>query len=329
MNLEHLGCLGAILATLLLVPDGASGQDPLVLDKTISMPEVRGRIDHLAIDPTGERLFVAALGNDTVEVVDLKAGRWIGRVESLREPQGLAYVAGVGQVIVANGGGGVSILAGTPLRISGAIAGLDDADNVRVDGATERLYVGYGHALAVIDVAGRRVTDHIALPGHPEGFQLDTHGAKIFVNVPSAGQIAVLDRDKREQIATWRLADAAANFPMALDAAHRRLFVGARRPPRLLAYDFDSGNVVATLPIGGDVDDLFYDEKRQRIYAICGEGVVTVIQQSGVSDYQRAGEVKTAPGARTGLFAAERDALYVAVPAQGTSAAEIRVYTPR
>jgi DNA-binding beta-propeller fold protein YncE len=330
INLQRAGYLGACLATFLLVPDAAAGPDPLVLDKAISMPQVRGRVDHLGIDLSGERLFVAALGNDSVEIIDLRAGQWIGRVESLREPQGVVFMARTGQVFVANAGGGISILAGAPLRISEAIAGLDDADNVRVDSSAERrLYVGYGRALAVIDVATRRVIDRIALAGHPEGFQLDPHGARIFVNVPSASQIAVVDRDKHEQIATWRLVDAAANFPMAVDAVHRRLFVGTRRPPKLLAFDLDRGNVVATLPIGGDVDDLFYDEKRQRIYAVCGEGVVTVIEQSGVGDYRRVGEVRTAPGARTGLFAPERDALYVAVPARATSPAEIRVYATR
>ena len=329
MDLERFGCIAACLATFLFAPGMARGQDPLVLDKTIAMPGVRGRIDHLSIDPAGQRLFVAALGNDTVEVVDLRSGQWVGRVESLREPQGVLFIARTGQVFVANAGGGVSILAGAPLRISEGMTGLDDADNLRIDSSAERLYVGYGHALAIIDVAGRRISDRIALAGHPEGFELDPRGARIYVNVPSAGQIAVLDRDRREQIATWRVVEAAANFPMAIDAIHRRLFVGARRPPQLLVFDLDSGKLVATAPIGGDVDDLFYDEKRQRIYAICGAGVVTVIQQSGVSDYRRVGDVKTAPGARTGLFVPESDALYVAVPARATSAAEIRGYTMR
>ena len=152
----------------------------------------------------------------------------------VREPQGVLFIARTGQVFVANAGGGVSILAGAPLRISEGMTGLDDADNLRIDSSAERLYVGYGHALAMIDVAGRRISDRIALAGHPEGFELDPRGARIYVNVPSAGQIAVLDRDRREQIATWRVVEAAANFPMAIDAIHRRLFVGARRPPQLL-----------------------------------------------------------------------------------------------
>jgi DNA-binding beta-propeller fold protein YncE len=303
--------------------------EPLELTNTIAMPGVRGRIDHLDVDLAGERLFVAALGNNTVEIIDLLAGVVIGRLESVREPQGIAFVPKTGKVFVGNGGGDVSVFSGKPLRAAGTVAGLDDADNVRLDGMGTSLYVGYGGALAVIDPSTQAITARIRLAGHPESFQLGPDDSRVFVNVPSAAQIAVVDRGRHEQVATWPVADAAANFPMALDAAHHRLFVATRRPPRLLAYDTDTGKVVAALPIGGDADDLFYDAKRQRIYAICGDGLVNVIEQRDVNQYVTAGEVRTAPGARTGLFVAERSALYVAVPARGGSTAEIRTYTVR
>ena len=213
------------------------------------------------------------------------------------------------------------------MRATGTIDNLEDADNLRLDGAGTNVYLGYGRALAIIDSGRQSVTAQVRLAGHPESFQLEPDGPRIFVNVPSAGHIAVVDRNKHEQVATWRLVGAGANFPMALDAAHHRLFVGTRRPPKLLVYDTDTGEIVAELPIGGDVDDVFYDEKRQRIYAICGAGVVNVIEQRDVNQYVAASEVKTAPGARTGLFVADRSALCVAVPARGSSTAEVRAYT--
>ncbi len=306
-----------------------AAQEPLEFAKIIAMPGVRGRIDHLDIDLIGNRLFVAALGHNAVEVIDLQGGRTLGRFEHLREPQGVAYVSKTEQLFVANGGGDISVFAGTPMRLAGTIGGLEDADYFRFDGAGRSLYVGYGHALAAIEATSHKVTARVPLAGHPEGFQLDANSARIFVNVLTAGQIAVVDSDKLQQLSTWHLVNAAANFPMALDAAHRRLFVGTRRPPRLLVYDMETGNVTATLPIGSDVDDLFYDAKRRRIYAICGEGVVNVIRQRDVNEYTNDGEVRTAPGARTGLFVAERSELYVAIPAREGSPAEIRAYTVR
>jgi DNA-binding beta-propeller fold protein YncE len=308
----------------------AQGTEALVtLSKTIALPGVSGRIDHLDVDLSGQRLFVAALANNTVEIVDLAAERVAGRLESLREPQGVSYVPKLGRLFVANGGGDVSVFSGTPLRAGAKIGSLEDADNIRLDSADETLYLGYGSALAVIDAGSSKITGRVRLAGHPESFQLDVESARIFVNVPGAGHVAVVDRGKNEQIAAWPLADAAGNFPMALDAVHHRLFVGTRRPAKLLVYDTDSGKVVAALPIGGDVDDLFYDSKRQRIYAICGEGLLNIVEQRNVNEYVAAGEVKTAPGARTGLFVADRGALYVAVPARGASPAEIRAYAMR
>jgi DNA-binding beta-propeller fold protein YncE len=304
-------------------------EPPVKLTKTIALPGVRGRIDHLDVDLSGQRLFVAALGNNTVEVIDLAAEKVSGRLESLREPQGVSYVPKVGRLFVANGGGDVSVFSGAPLRASAKIGSLEDADNIRLDSAGGTLYVGYGSALAVIDAGNSKITGRVRLAGHPESFQLDVDDSRIFVNVPNAGHVAVVDRSKNEQITAWPLADAAANFPMALDGVHHRLFVGTRRPAKLLVYDTDSGKVAAAVPIGGDVDDLFYDSKRQRIYAICGEGVVNIVEQRDVNQYVAAGEVKTAPGARTGLFVADLGILYVAVPARGDSPAEIRAYTIR
>ena len=117
-----------------------------------------------------------------------------------------------------------------------------------------------------------------------------------------------------------------ANFPMALDEPDRRLFVATRRPAALLVYDIDDGRRIASLPIGGDADDLFFDAERKRIYAICGQGVVDVVQQRDADRYETAARLTTTPGSRTGLFVPSRKTLYVAVPAHATSSAEIRVY---
>ena len=305
----------------------AMAQPALELVQTVPLPDVRGRIDHLGVDVDGERLFVAALGNDTVEVVDLRSGRRTIRLEHLREPQGVGYVADTKQLFVANGGSGrVDVFAGPELAAAAHVERLEDADNVRYDGDGNRIFVGYGRAMAVIDAASSKLLRRIELAGHPESFQLESSGPRIFINVPTAGQIAVVDRRDGSAIATWSLGDMKANFPMALDEPDRRLFVATRRPAALLVYDIDNGRRIASLPIGGDADDLFFDAEHKRIYAICGQGVVDVVQQRDPDRYETAVRLTTMPGARTGLFVPSRKTLYVAVPAHAASPAEIRAY---
>ena len=300
----------------------------LELIKTIGLPDVRGRIDHLAIDADAERLFVAALGNDSVEVVDLRGGMRTTQIRGLREPQGIGYVRSANRLFVANAGGGVDLYDASSLRRLSHIEGLEDADNVRVDAAGGKVYVGYARALAVIDAKTGKVLEHIALAGHPESFQLESTGTRIFVNVPSAGHVAVVDRSTNVLIGAWRLGDKGANFPMALDEASHRLFVATRKPAALLVFDTRTGMRIADLPIAGDADDLFYDAKRERLYVICGEGVVEIVAQKDAALYERLSIVRTVRGARTGLFVPSREALFVAVPAHADGPAEIRVFRP-
>jgi DNA-binding beta-propeller fold protein YncE len=319
---------GAMFATPLQAAD-VQTTPPLELVQTIRLVDVRGRIDHLAFDADGARLFVAALGNDSVEVVDLHAGTRVSRITGLREPQGIGYVPGTNRLFVANAGGGVDLFEASTLRPLSQIEGLDDADNVRLESAKGNVYVGYGHALAAIEAASGKLLERIDLAGHPESFQLESAGTRIFVNVPTVSQIAVVDRSNKAVVGTWKIVDKQANFPMALDEANGRLFVATRKPASLLVFDTQSGARKADLPIGGDADDLFYDAKRKRLYVICGEGVVDVVEQKDANHYRRVAELRTVRGARTGLFVPARDALFVAVPTQGGVPAEIRVFSTR
>lgn len=319
-------CIGM---TILSIGGSLSAQPaaPLELAQTIILPEVHGRIDHLDLDVPGERLFIAALGNNTLEIVDLRTGKRVERVTALQEPQGVLYVPEQQRLFVASGqGASVHVFAGSPAREIARAVGLEDADNLRYERNSGNVYAGYGSAIAVIS-GNAQLLGRIDLPGHPESFQLESAGPRMFVNVPSARQIAVIDRNKRAVIGTWPLKDVGANFPMALDEQQHRLFVATRRPAAVLAYDTQSGKRVAKLASSGDADDLFYDPARKRIYVVCGEGFVDVVQQRDPDHYDLLNRVKTAAGARTGLFAPAQGAIYVAVPAGGRSSAEIRVYT--
>src|SRR5262249_31046392 len=209
-------------------------------------------------------------------------------------------------VFVANGSANrVDILDAGSLTPVKRVDGLDDADNVRYDATAGKVYVGYGKgALRVMDAATGESLGDISLQGHPESFQLEKGGQRIFVNVPTALRISVVDRAKREVVATWGV-PAAANYPMALDEAGRRLFVGARVPALLVVYDIDAGRVVAKHSIGGDTDDIFFDAAGKRLYVVCGEGRIDVLRQDDPDHYVFEGSVTTAPRARTGLLVPE------------------------
>lgn len=310
------------LFTSLFVVSAAAAA-PLEPAGTIAMPGVRGRIDHFAVDVAGKRLFVAALGNNTVEVFDLAANKHSRSLRGFGEPQGVLYVAASRRLFVANGTADrVDVLDGQSLEPLQRVERLPDADNVRLapDG---RVVVGYGNgALRFLDAMTGKPSTEVKLAGHPESFQLERNGARAYVNVPTAGQVAVVDREKAGVTATWPLEGARANFPMALDEDGRRLFIGARSPAVMLVLDTGSGGVLARLPICGDTDDVFFDARAKRVYVVCGEGKVEVFSQS----LSREALIDTSRGARTGLFVPEYGRLYVAAPASGATPARILVF---
>ena len=301
---------------------------PLRLTQTIALPNVKGRIDHLAVDEAGGRLFICALGNDSAEVIDLRNGQRVHSIGGLGTPQGVAYVPNPSTLYVANDKGGVcNIYDGTSFALTGTVSFEDDADNVRYDSFARRIYVGYGEGnIGVIDATNGKSISSIKLLGHPEAFLLEKQGHRLFVNVPTAGQVAVVDRDKEQVISVWKMDAAAANFPMALDEANHRLFIGCRLPAKVVVLNTDTGSVVTGIAISGDVDDIFYDSERHRLYAICGEGYLQLIHQIDADTYEIAATIPTAAGARTGLFVPELNSLFVAVPHRGSQTAEVRRY---
>jgi YVTN family beta-propeller protein len=301
---------------------------PLVLETKITLGEVSGRIDHLGIDVNRKRLFVAELGNNSLGVVDLASGKVLRTIGGFKEPQGVAYVPAAGDVYVANGGdGSVRVLRGSDFVPIGRIELGDDADNVRIDAVRNRVIVGYGKgALAVIDPATRTKTADIGLNGHPESFQIDETGTQIFVNVPDAGEIEVVDL-ARESTRSLPTLGARLNFPMAIDRHAHLILVVFRSPAILMALSSEDGHVAAKVRTCRDADDVFLDARRHRVYVSCGEGVVDVLDQTETG-YRRLARVPTVSGARTSLFVPELDRLFVAVPARRNEPAVIWVFRP-
>ena len=307
----------------------AQAVQPLRMERSIEMPEVQGRIDHLSIDVKGQRLFVSALGNNTLEVIDVKSGKRVKTISSLKEPQGVLYVAESDRIYVANGDdGSVRIFDGSSYALLKSLDYGGDGDNLRYDAGRKRIYVGYGSgALGEIDNEGNKVTD-IKLDAHPESFQLEKDSPRVYVNLPKSRKVVVVDREKHAIVATWKTDMAFANYPMALDESDRRLFVVTRMPARLLIFDTNNGNIVQKLPAVGDCDDVFYDKSRKRIYASGGDGAISVFEQRDADHYAELGRINTVKGARTSYFSPDLDRFFLAVRRQGSQPAKIEVFVP-
>jgi len=321
-----------LLMVLSVVPAAVQAQTaspPLVLETKIPLGDVRGRIDHLSVDLKRQRLFVAELGNDSLGVVDLAAGKVLRTITGFSEPQGVAYVPFTDSIYVASAGdGSVRVLRGEDLAPVGRIELGDDADNVRVDVQRKRVLVGYGKgALAVIDPADHTKAAEIRLKGHPEGFQIDDTGTQAFVNVPDAREIQVVDLVTEKASRSVPTEGLRANFPMAIDPDAHRVLVAFRGPPTLMALSIPDGKIAAKVETCGDADDVFVDAKRHRIYVSCGEGAVDVLEPRDTG-YGRMAKVPTVSGARTSLFVPELDRLFVAVRAGSGEPAAIWVFRP-
>ena len=319
----------AMMLPLVATPSVAqSPETPLLnLEGKIALGEVKGRIDHMALDPMRSRLFVAELENNSVGVVDLTARKVIRVIAGLTEPQGVGYEPSTDTLYVANGGdGSVRLYRGADYAEAGRIDLGDDADNVRVDPTVKRVFVGYGGGgIATINPTTRTKIADFPLPVHPEGFQLDRRNNQIIVNVPRARAIAVLDGGTGQPMALWPVKETGANFPMAIDQEAQRVLVTFRAPGRLAAFSVRTGESVASVELCDDSDDLFVDTKRSRIYVSCGEGFLDVFD---ARDYRRLARVPTVRGARTSYYVPSMDRLFLAVRAASLEPAAVWVYRP-
>ena len=327
-----LAVLAGVMA-LANITGQAFGETPetslLQLEAKIPLGDVRGRIDHMAVDLKRQRLFVAELGNDSVGIVDLPGRKLISRIPGLKEPQGVGYEPSTDTLYVANAGdGSVRVFDGNDYAVKDRIDLGSDADNIRVEAATNRVFIGYGGgALAVIDPSTRKKIGNIPVKAHPEAFQIDPDTSQIFVNVPDVHAIAVVDRVSQKQIGEWPLADRGANFPMALDHVRRQVLVIFRAPAALGVFSMTDGKRIATAETCGDADDLFIDAKRARVYVSCGAGFLDVFEPKGTA-YRRIARIPTVSGARTSFFVPELDRLLVAVRASSESPAAVWVFRP-
>jgi DNA-binding beta-propeller fold protein YncE len=306
---------------------------PLLLVQEIPLPNVGGRIDHFTFDAKRKRVIGAALGNNTVEIVDTFAGRDIHSISGAADPQGVVFVADLNKLFVANGTDGkLRIYDGDSFKLLDTVDIGEDADNVRYDPKEKKIYVAYGGdeggGIAVVDpTTDKRLEDVAKLDAHPESFQIAASKPVIYANIATKAKVVLIDRTTHK-VTDWPLKTGKANYPMALDEADQRLFVVTRKPAQLVVLDTGSGSTVASVPCVSDADDLYYDSGRKRIYVPGGEGFITVVQQTDADHYQPLAKIPTTIGARTGLWYEKRDRFYLAVPASSKQGAALWVYAP-
>jgi DNA-binding beta-propeller fold protein YncE len=286
----------------------------LTLQRTLALPGVTGKFDHFAYDSVGNRLFAAAAGNHSVEVIDLSSGKVVESLAGLGKPHGLAWIGETRRLFASDGvQGDLKIYDGAPLKPLKSIALSDDADDMVYDAKTKLLYVGHGGSpahpamIAVVDTTNQTLVTNLPVATHPEGLEIDQANDRIFVNIADAAEVAVIDGATHTRSATWKLTRAKDNVPLAYDDEHQVLFVACRTPARLLVLDGKSGQELADLPTDAGADDIFYE--------IDGSKKVRAL-----------GVTHTSAGAKTGLLVPSQQALYVGVPGEQ---AAIMVYTTR
>ena len=304
------------------------GTERLKPEKEILMPEVKGRIDHMAINLKDKMIYVAALGNNSVEVIDIDKGVVLKSIKGVEEPQGIAYLPEQNEIAVASGGNGDCVFFNASTFEKLATVHLTgDADNIRYDAVEKKMYVGYGNGgMALIDPVVHKQIGDIKLPAHPESFQIDKKNALLFVNLPDDHSIAVIDIENFNLKNTWKINGISANFPMTLDTADNLVIVGFRHPATLVAYDSKTGRQISQTNLVGDVDDVFYYADKKQIIASGGDGYINIFEKNGNNHFKLVSNIATRKGARTSLLAPLLQYFILAERAEGSKAATITVY---
>src|SRR6267378_7473959 len=325
------------LTILALFGTGLRCQDtvPLKLVQTFELPvEVKGNFDHFGIELKGGRLFATPEGYHAVVVFDLKTGKLVHKLDGIGKPHAVLYREDLRRVYVTDGDAGdLKVFDGTTYKLVSSVKLLEDADSIGYDPVTKYLYIDNGGGdvhqtysmLSVVDTtAGKKLAD-IKIDGETlEAMALETSSPKLYVNNRDKSQVDVVDRDKREVVASWPVAKCKGPVAMGFDESNHRLFVACRSGD-IVMLNTQTGKEVTALPMTKGVDDLTYDPAKKRIYA-AGDGSADVYQQIDADNYKLIGKVPTGPVGRTARLVPELNRYFVAVPQHGTTSAEILVF---
>src|SRR6267143_2233236 len=326
-----------LVATLMVFGIQARGQvaAPIKLIQTFELPaEVQGNFDHFGIDLKGGRLFATPEGYHAVVVFDLKTGKLVHKIDGIGKPHAVLFREDLNRIYVTDGDAGdLKIFDGTTYSLVSSVKLLEDADSIGYDPATKYLYIDNGGGdvhqmysmLSIVDTtAGKKLAD-LQIDGETlEAMALEKSTSKMYVNNRARNQISVVDREKRELVASWPVTQCKPNVAMALDEGNHRLFVACRSGV-ISVLDTQSGKEVTSFPITKGVDDITYEPASKRVYAAC-DGAIDIYEQSGPDSYKLLGKVSTGPMGRTARLVPELKRYFVAVPQHGTTSARVLVF---
>jgi len=330
-----------IIASSIHAKAPQQSKDPLRLIQTISMPNVKGRIDHMDVDLKGKRLFVAGLENGTVEVIDLKGGKWIHSISGIKTPQGIAYVPSLNKLFIANeNDDSLKVFRGDTLVLLNTIPLELGSNRVTYDPHAEHLYVGYGGASAkkdngevgIIDAKTDKLIGNVPVGIRPAEILIDKSGQTLFVFESRGSKIQVVDPRKGQVLSTWPVSSQRPGDG-AFDEPNHRLLIGTRMPPSLVVMDSTSGKEVASIPTVEGMDGVYFDAGHKRVYVSGGRdndvGYVFVYRQLDSDHYEQIGKIPTRSGAGTSFWSPELNRYFVAAPANDKEEAAILVFEPQ
>jgi len=342
--MKRLVCFPAVSLCFILSVTLALSQDaktqPLRLVQAISLPDVKGRLDHMEVDVKGQRLFLAGLENGTVEVVDLKTGKWLRSIPGFKKPQGALFIPDLNKLFLASGDDGmVRVFQGDTLKLLDSIQLEPGPNRIVYEPNSKLVYVGYGGKdagksygeVGIIDAKSDKHIGDIKVTAHPSEILLNKSGTTLFVFISIANQLQVVDTGKREVISTWPISSQRPGAA-AFDESTSRLFIGTRIPAEMIVMDSTSGREVAHLPAAEGQDGVYFDGLRKRIYLSGGRelpsGFVYAYQQKAADQYGTVGKVPTRSSAGTSFWSPELNRYYVAAPANDKEGASLLVYEP-
>jgi len=339
--MKSLRTITVVTIAILAAQALAAGNPPLKLIQRVQMPGIKKSFDHLTADPKGDRLFVAAEWHSSVEVYDMKTGKFLHSIAGMRRPHAVLYREDIDRIYITDGdddGGMVRIYDGKTYEQVKKIDLLPDTDSIGYDPRTKYLYVTNGGEdaklsysfLTIIDTTSGDKAGEIKVDSDTiGGMRLEASTSRLYLDEPDKKRaqktIGVIDRDRRNTVYSWQVPQSKREGALALDEGNHRLFVGTIEGV-VVVLNTETGKEVTQFPIGRGTDDMAYDPQSKRVYAACDDGSIYVYLQTDADHYKLLGKVPSAPGARTGRLVPEISRYFTAVPAQGNTPAELLIY---
>ncbi|MDB5476660.1 MAG: hypothetical protein JWP49_2171 [Phenylobacterium sp.] len=332
MRSAYLAACAALALTALVGGASAQGLGPMRVAGHTDLPGYTGDFDHFAVDTADNRLFLAGEDGGALEVFNLKTGALVKSVPGFEAPHSLIYLPDTHELVVIAGEGS-RVLDARTLAVKRTLKFGSGADSAAYDAARKRLYVVTGgkdvkmktSALVEIDpYTGKSYGKTVFDGDHTEALVVEAKGDRIFINQTDKNLLDVVDKRTHAIKARWPVTAAQQNAPIAYDEAHRRLFVVARAPGKLLVVDADTGKTVQAFDAPARVDQVVWDPTGRRVFVCGGDGRLQVIEQDSPDSYRALPDVATPPAAKTCVYAPSMHRLYLAAsPGETKSMAQL------